>query len=113
MSVYSKDLASREGARPRRLGKPQFQYSSSVDLDQKAGFLTKDLGQFASKLLPRKTNQIGRGYHSDVIESKRPEMELCAVVVRVDEVDGDRGRYERPQEVDHQGGRTAGTEADS
>ena len=58
--------------------------------------LTKDFWQLPRQLLACKSNEIGRGNYSNVVEGERPEVQLRAHIVRVNEVDDNGGGHEGP-----------------
>ncbi len=58
--------------------------------------LTKDFWKLASELLSRKTDEVRRGNHCDVIEDEVPQL-----LIRPCKVHCYGCRYERPEDVDH------------
>lgn len=68
--------------------------------------LTKHFGQLPRQLLTGESNQICSGYHSYVVESEDPIVEVWS-----SKMNGYSGRDKRPEHVDRHGGFTAAAEA--
>ena len=70
--------------------------------------LTKDFWKLASELLSRKTDEIRRGHHCNVIEDEVPQL-----LIRSCKVHCYGCRYERPEDIDHHGHMACRPETDS